>query len=306
MGKNKNNARKNKGGNVNKRSTEHPKHKYGLQVNGGKLANANNRHNRSAAPTPSALKGSASSSTPSSSSSSGGSSSSRLSALQQKFKAKLEGSRFRIINEKLYTSTGDEALSDFKNDPDQFDAYHVGFREQASQWPVNPLDGIIEWIKRKHRQSIIADMGCGDARLAQSVPNKVHSFDLVSRSDLVIAADIAHVPLPEESVDIVVFCLALMGTNIVDFIIEAHRILKPGGVMKIVEVRSRFEAEKEGAKKFIRIVKKAGFDIASEKNNAINAMFFMIECTKSGRPSQIASNAALAEYSAKPCVYKKR
>jgi ribosomal RNA-processing protein 8 len=53
-------------------------------------------------------------------------------------------------------------------------------------------------------------MGCGDARLAQTVPNKTHSFDLVSKNPRVTACDVAHVPLENESVDIVVFCLALM------------------------------------------------------------------------------------------------
>jgi len=101
-------------------------------------------------------------------------------------------------------------------------------------------------------------MGCGDAVLSISVPNKVYSFDLVSTTDRVIACDISNVPLKNESVDIVIFCLSLMGTNIGEFLREAHRILKSGGIIKIAEVRSRFEGEKEGIKKFIRTLKKAG------------------------------------------------
>ena len=88
---------------------------------------------------------------------------------------------------------------------------------------------------------------------SQSVKQKVYSFDLISNNPLVTAADIAHVPLDDSSVDIVVFCLSLMGTNIGDFILEANRILKPHGIMKIVEVRSRFEKDADGIKKFIRI-----------------------------------------------------
>jgi ribosomal RNA-processing protein 8 len=70
------------------------------------------------------------------------------------------------------------------------------------------------------------------------VKNVVHSFDLVAKTSGVVACDIAHVPLPDNSVDIVVFCLSLMGTIISDFLKEAYRILKPGGVMRIAEVRS--------------------------------------------------------------------
>ena len=38
----------------------------------------------------------------------------------------------------------------------------------------------------------------------------------------------AQVPLEDESVDVAVFCLSLMGTNIRDFLEEANRVLKPG------------------------------------------------------------------------------
>lgn len=36
------------------------------------------------------------------------------------------------------------------------------------------------------------------------------------------------VPLSPASVDVAVFCLSLMGTNLVDFLTEAHRVLKLG------------------------------------------------------------------------------
>lgn len=224
-----------------------------------------------------------------------------LSALQQKFAKKLEGSRFRTINEKLYTTSGNESFSEFQAHPELFEVYHAGFREQASHWPENPLNGIISWIKSKHKKAVIADMGCGDAQLAASIPNTVHSFDLVAQNSRVVAADIAHVPLANETVDIVVFCLSLMGTNLGDFIVEANRILKPGGLLKIVEVRSRFEKEVEGIKKFMKVVKKAGFELVNEKNE-LNKMFFMLECRKTSS----VSRGERVEFSAKPCLYKRR
>ena len=36
------------------------------------------------------------------------------------------------------------------------------------------------------------------------------------------------VPLEDKAVDVSVFCLSLMGTNLVDFVLEAHRITKKG------------------------------------------------------------------------------
>lgn len=206
-----------------------------------------------------------------------------------------------MINEELYTTRGIDAFEAFQKDPSQFEVYHVGFREQASYWPYNPLDGIIEWIKTSQKKAVIADMGCGDARLAASVPNTVHSFDLVSNNPRVVACDIANVPLKNNSVDIVVFCLALMGTNIADFIREAHRILKPTGSIRIAEVRSRFDGDGISIKKFTKFLKRAGFDIEPHDVQELNKMFFEVTCHKTNRPSFIAQ-----DFTAKPCVYKKR
>lgn len=75
---------------------------------------------------------------------------------------------------------------------------------------------------------IIADFGCGEAKLAESVPNQVHSFDLVALNPRVQVCDMSKTPLTNESVDVVVFCLSLMGTNLQDYLIEANRVLKVG------------------------------------------------------------------------------
>lgn len=178
--------------------------------------------------------------------------------------------------------------------------YHEGYREQAKGWEVNPLHNIISWIKNKYKTAVIVDMGCGDAQLAQAVPNNVHSFDLVSRSPLVTACDMAHLPLPDESVDVVVFCLSLMGTNIGEFLKEAHRVLRPKGVIKIAEVRSRFEGEEDGLKKFIRVIKLSGFEIVQRE--FLSKMFLLLEGNKSSSKDPLFNES----YSAKPCVYKKR
>ncbi|CZR62488.1 related to methyltransferase involved in pre-rRNA cleavage [Phialocephala subalpina] len=102
-------------------------------------------------------------------------------------------------------------------------------------------------LPRTEGTSTIADLGCGDAALSSALqPHtkklhlKIHSFDLQSPSPLVTRADIANLPLPSGSVDIAIFCLALMGTNWVDFIEEAFRILRWKGELWISEIKSRF------------------------------------------------------------------
>jgi ribosomal RNA-processing protein 8 len=49
-----------------------------------------------------------------------GNNNSQLSFLQQKFQKKLEGARFRTINERLYTCRGDEAFGEFQQNSNLF------------------------------------------------------------------------------------------------------------------------------------------------------------------------------------------
>jgi ubiquinone/menaquinone biosynthesis C-methylase UbiE len=66
----------------------------------------------------------------------------------------------------------------------------------------------------------------------------VHSLDLVSTVPGVIACNMAHTPLADASVDVAVFCLALMGTDYGAFLAEAHRVLRAKGWLWIAEVGS--------------------------------------------------------------------
>jgi len=111
-------------------------------------------------------------------------------------------------------------------DPELFEAYHEGFRHQVTKWPSNPVDIFIRHIKTLSPRAVIGDFGCGDAMIARSVPQTVHSFDLVSVNERVVACDIRSVPLKNAVLDVAIFSLALMGTNFTDFIKEAHRTLK--------------------------------------------------------------------------------
>lgn len=48
-----------------------------------------------------------------------------------------------------------------------------------------------------------------------------------------------NLPQKDNSIDCCIYCLALMGTNYIDFIIEAVRVLKIEGRLIISEVLSR-------------------------------------------------------------------
>lgn len=221
-----------------------------------------------------------------------------VSKLQEAMQKKLAGGRFRMINEDLYTKESEKSFEQFTADPSLFTVYHHGYREQVEKWPVNPLDVIISWLS-KYPKAVVADFGCGEARLSESVSNKVHSFDLCSPNPRVIACDMAHVPLADRSAHIAVFCLSLMGTNLADFVREAYRVLVPKGVIKIAEVRSRFEGTEGGLQEFLDLMTTMGFD--NRQCDASNDLFVLMEFKKTDRKPD-----PNATYTAKPCVYKRR
>lgn len=69
-------------------------------------------------------------------------------SFRNKLIGNLKGSRFRFLNEMLYSSEGSDAVKLFKDDKGAFKAYHDGYRQQVEQWPLNPLDRIIKAIRK--------------------------------------------------------------------------------------------------------------------------------------------------------------
>ena len=51
-------------------------------------------------------------------------------------------------------------------------------------------------------------------KLTKSLPNNVHSFDLVAVNELVTACDMANVPAHGENIDILLFCLFVIVKNV--------------------------------------------------------------------------------------------
>lgn len=307
-----------------------------------------------------------------------------LTPLQQKMMAKLSGSRFRWINEQLYSTTSDNALKLVKNQPALFDEYHQGFRSQVQLWPENPVNVLVDQFKARtarpinapgglpglpSKKVVIADMGCGEAQLALDINNfvkdhnekgrkskkidkkktgpqgprildvEVHSFDLKKANDRITVADIKNVPMKDESCNIVIFCLALMGTNFLDFIEEAYRILAPNGELWIAEIKSRFSESTNASAKpqgvnmvgeeFVDSLKLLGFYHKKTDNN--NRMFTRFEFFKPSREiinqkkeklqkqkkfveqeskkeelEKKRSKVPEGEWLLKPCIYKRR
>ncbi|XP_023294493.2 ribosomal RNA-processing protein 8 [Lucilia cuprina] len=218
-------------------------------------------------------------------------------SFEAKLKEQLMGGRFRFLNEQLYTMNSKKAENLFKQDPEAFKAYHDGYRHQVEKWPLNPLDRIIKMIKKLPKSLEICDFGCGEGKLAKSVPHKVISMDLVSCRDDIIACDMAETPLTTQSLDVAVYCLSLMGTNLKDYLLEANRVLKMDGLIYIAEIQSRFDNVKD----FVKKLDTFGFQLI--RQDVGQKVFYFFQFKKVRNVGKVANVPQLA---LKPCLYRKR
>jgi hypothetical protein len=119
--------------------------------------------------------------------------------------------------------------------PQEWEFYHTDLESLRMAWDVDPLQEAIKHCSTS-QGLVIGDFGCGTAKLADALEARhtIHSFDHVAINEKVVACDVAAgVPLPDESLDLAVFSLSLMGSNWRDQLLEAWRCLKPTGQVLI-------------------------------------------------------------------------
>lgn len=137
-------------------------------------------------------------------------------------------------------------------------------------------------------------------------------------------------PQKDGSVDCCVFCLALMGTNYIEFLIEAVRVLKIDGRLIVSEVLSRLV----NVEMFVQMMEYLGLGL--QKQQKPSDYFIVFEFVKvknkkneKGKKFEANSNInrvaqqksekvskkvnmglnnleQLSQYLLKPCIYKKR
>uniref|UniRef100_A0A670YYB0 Ribosomal RNA-processing protein 8 n=1 Tax=Pseudonaja textilis TaxID=8673 RepID=A0A670YYB0_PSETE len=223
----------------------------------------------------------------------------QTSSLRQRLESRLEAARFRYINQLLYTRSSQEAAQLFQEDPEALGVYHRGFALQAAHWPERPVERFVHYLHRRPASLVVADFGCGDCTLARSLPNRVHCFDLAALDPRVTVCDMAQVPLEDASVDVAVFCLALMGTNLREILQEAHRVLRAGGTLLVAEVASRFA----DLRAFLGALARLGFRLTSK--DVSGSHFYTFELRKTDR-AETAKAAELRGLALRPCLYKRR
>jgi hypothetical protein len=163
---------------------------------------------------------------------------------------------FTAMNRTWNQTRSETTHARLQANPEEWAQYHTLYREARKDWAVVPYEEIIRWCQQRSGY-VIGDFGCGEAKLAEAVADRhtVHSFDHVAVNENVIAGDMAHVPLDNETLDVAIFSLSLMGANFSDYLREAHRTLKLDGQLHVIEATERFSDREQ----FTRMLKELGF-----------------------------------------------
>lgn len=73
----------------------------------------------------------------------------RAGALRARMAQRLDGARFRYLNEQLYSGPSSAAQRLFQEDPEAFLLYHRGFQSQVKKWPLQPVDRIARDLRQR-------------------------------------------------------------------------------------------------------------------------------------------------------------
>jgi ubiquinone/menaquinone biosynthesis C-methylase UbiE len=178
-------------------------------------------------------------------------------------------SDFSEMNKEFNTSNSDTIHEKIQKDPQYLVRYHEKLDETRKLWTIDPVKVIANKINnlpipdRIIAKMVIGDFGCGRAKLAELLNNKMYNFDHHNIfGQNVIACDMKRTPLEKESLDVAVFSLSLMGQNWTDYIAESKRCLRKRGMLMIAETTKSLTARLSGLKNEMT---KQGFEIRSEK-----------------------------------------
>ena len=144
---------------------------------------------------------------------------------------------------------------------------------------------MLEGLKIKGKTHIV-DMGCGLAHVSNHFKDEkrmvFHNFDHYACNDNVEECDISDVPLEDESVRVVILCMAMWGSNCDDYVQEAYRILSDGGILFMIEPMKRWISE-DGKNRLERLLNVNEFEIKSNnyvKGEEEQDKFMKLKCYK--------------------------
>ena len=176
--------------------------------------------------------------------------------------------------------TSQHLNQEFNSDPALWHKYHEISEANEQSFPESeiPRNRIIQELNKikTKRTKLVVDMGCGKADISKYFASDPRfnfiNYDHISSNDTVESCDIANTPLEDDSVEICILSLAMWGSNCIEYVEEANRILESGGKLYIIEPTKRWSEkdengnilpEKEGMK-LKELLEKNGFKIVEQ------------------------------------------
>jgi Hypothetical methyltransferase len=188
---------------------------------------------------------------------------------------------FSAMNQRWNRTASDTTHQRLQTNPEEWAQYHTLYRKARQDWVVVPYEEMIQWCIEREGL-VIGDFGCGEALLAEAVSDRhtVQSFDHVAANDRVTACNMAHLPMESRSLDVAIFSLSLMGADVTEYLLEAHRALKLDGHLHIFEATSRFSDRDD----FLKSLQQLGFDVRRVEDKWKFTHFWLV---KNERPPTI-------------------
>jgi hypothetical protein len=191
---------------------------------------------------------------------------------------------FSKMNNRWYAASSESTHTRLAQNQEEWAHYHTMYRQLRESWPVVPYKEEIRWLSEREGH-VVGDFGCGEALIAEAVSDRhqVHSFDHVAINPRVVACDIARVPLEDSTLDVAIFCLALMGANFTDYVREGHRCLRLDGWLHIWEPASYFD----DVDKFCSSLARLGFDVVEPQTEGAFVRIYAVKNAKRPDPALV-------------------
>lgn len=168
---------------------------------------------------------------------------------------------FSKVNNRWNRAKSQTTHTKLQKDPVAWHDYHAMYRKARIHWPVIPAQRFAGMLNERRSHLTVADLGCGEMLLAHHAADwhRILGFDHVAVDDRVTVCDIANVPLEDQSVNVSVLSLALMGRNCSDYLTEAWRITEVDGFLWLAEPTSRIGDDRD---RITEALADHGFDVS--------------------------------------------
>jgi hypothetical protein len=164
-------------------------------------------------------------------------------------------SELSLLNQRYKVMNSGALHRHFAKHVEDWTAYHAICAERNALYPpadipCNMVIASLDLLPANAPCKTVLDLGCGTGELGAHFRHDLR-FAIVQLDHVappnsnVVRCDITHLPLPDNVADLAVLCLAMWGSTCKDIVAEAHRTLKPGGTLHLVEPTKRWSNETE-------------------------------------------------------------